>query len=62
MCRTIVRSVLTVLSVTVLVLSAQGVALASVDVRVPELDGSMVAPALGALAAGVLMLRSRVRK
>lgn len=62
MCRTVVRSVWTVLSVTVLVLSAQSLALASTTPSAPELDGSIVGPALGVLTAGVLMLRARVRK
>lgn len=61
MYRTCVRTVWAVLSVTVLVLSAQGLAFASGPVRAPELDGSIVTPALGVLAAGVLMVRARRR-
>ncbi len=61
MYRGVVRSVWAVLAVTVLVLSAQGVAFATVGTA-PEIDGSVVAPALGMLAAGVMMLKARARK
>jgi hypothetical protein len=49
------------LGVVALVLAVQGQAFAGVIPQAPEIDGSTVSAGLGLLAAGVLIVRSRMR-
>jgi hypothetical protein len=44
-----------------LVLAAQGQALAGEPVQTPEIDGSTLSAGFGLLAAGVLLVRSRMK-
>jgi hypothetical protein len=44
-----------------LVLAAQGQALAGEPVRTPEIDASTLSAGFGLLAAGVLIVRSRMK-
>jgi hypothetical protein len=49
------------LGVIALVLAVQGQALAGAVQPVPEIDGSTLSAGLGLLAAGALIVRSRIR-
>ncbi len=49
------------LGVLALILAVQGPALASDFIVVPEIDGSLLSAGLGLLAAGALIVRSRMR-
>jgi hypothetical protein len=49
------------LGVIALVLAVQGQALAGIVTPTPEIDGSTLSAGLGLLAAGVLIVRSRIR-
>jgi len=49
------------LGVMALVLAVQGPALAGGVLQAPEIDGSTLSAGVGLLAAGVLIVRSRIR-
>jgi len=49
------------LGVLALVLAVQGPALAGALPQAPEIDGSTLSAGFGLLAAGVLIVRSRIR-
>jgi hypothetical protein len=57
----IVRAVWYGLGVIAMVLSLQGQSFAGVVTQVPEIDGSTLSAGLGLLAAGVMIVRSRMR-
>jgi hypothetical protein len=56
--RAVVRAVLFGIAGVALVMADAGHGLAGTPVNVPEIDGSTVATGLGAVSAGVLILRS----
>jgi len=57
----IVRAAWYGLGVIAMVLSIQGQALAGSVTQAPEIDGSTLSAGLGLLAAGVMIVRSRMR-
>ena len=57
----IVRAAWYGLGVFALVLAVQGPALAGSVPQAPEIDGSTLSAGFGLLAAGVLIVRSRIR-
>ena len=57
----IVRAAWYGLGAIALVLSVQGQALAGDVVRTPEIDGSTLSAGMGMLAAGVMIVRSRMK-
>jgi len=57
----VVRAACYGLGVIAIVLSIQGQALAGSVTQVPEIDGSTLSAGLGLLAAGAMIIRSRMR-
>jgi len=57
----IVRATLFGLGVIGLVLAAHGQAVAGVTIPAPEIDATSLSSGLGLLAAGILIVRSRLR-
>ena len=57
----IIRAMWYGLGVMALVLAVQGPALAGGVPQAPEIDGSTLSAGFGLLAAGVLIVRSRIR-
>ena len=57
----IVRAAWYGLGVIAMVLSIQGHAVAGGVIQVPEIDGSTLSAGLGLLAAGAMIVRSRMR-
>jgi hypothetical protein len=57
----IIRAAWYGLGAIALVLAAQGQALAGEPVATPEIDGSTLSAGFGLLAAGVLIVRSRMK-
>ena len=57
----IVRAAWYGLGAIALVLATQGQALAGTAPQAPEIDGSTLSAGFGLLAAGVLIVRSRIR-
>ena len=57
----IVRGASSGLAVVALVLASHGLAFAGAPIQAPEIDGSMLSAGFGLLAAGVLIVRSRVQ-
>ena len=57
----IVRAAWYGVGVIALVLAVQGQAFAGVVTQAPEIDGSMLSAGFGLLAAGVLIVRSRMK-